>query len=72
VRIPAVRAALLGPQREAGREEGSWPTAGTWARSEPRISPLRSPEYAVDPDTTRLTVDEQVEAVVALVRDRTS
>lgn len=34
------------------------------------ISPLRRPDDAVDLDTTHLSFDEQVEAVVALVRAR--
>jgi len=118
-RIPAVRAALLGLQREAGRSgslvadgrdmgtvvfpeadvkvflvadlrerarrrllerSGSEPgVAEVEAEAEEiaardrrdstrAVSPLRRPEGAVDLDTTRLSFDEQVEAVVALVR----
>ena len=120
-RIPAVRAALLGLQRSAGRAgglvadgrdmgtvvfpdaevkvflqaelaerarrrllEGSdvEPVPEAVAReaeaiaardrrdSERAISPLRRPDDAVDLDTTRLGFDEQVAAVVALVRAR--
>jgi cytidylate kinase len=122
-RIPAVRAALLGLQRAAGREgslvadgrdmgtvvfpeaevkvflqadlhvraqrrllerSDSAPDADAVAHeadaiavrdrrdSERAISPLRRPEDAVGLDTTRLTFEEQVEAVVVLVRARAS
>jgi cytidylate kinase len=117
-RIPAVRAALLGLQREAGRHGGLvadgrdmgtvvFPDAevkvflqadlrerarrrlleqsiepGTEAvareadaiavrdrgDSERALSPLRRPVGAVDLDTTGLTFEEQVEAVIARVR----
>jgi len=35
------------------------------------MSPLRRPDDAVDLDTTRLSFEEQVRAVVQLVRART-
>lgn len=122
-RIPAVRAALLGLQREAGeagslvadgRDMGTvvFPEAevkvflqadlrerarrrllersgaepeedevtaeaeeiGVRDRrdSERAVSPLRRPDGAEQLDTTRLTFEEQVEAVVALVRGESS
>lgn len=39
--------------------------------SERAVSPLRRPADAFDLDTTRLSFEEQVQAVVALVRERT-